>query len=165
MIAGLSESDINSAMRRRKCRTRRGAILIDILIGMFILSMGAVAYYALMPVISRSQEISQQESKAGQMAARVTEQFNMLKPSEVTQSTLSGLNLIDAGQGAQPWTFSHIPLDDGTDYSPAKVLRNGVGTITTTNIDHGSILVAVSISWQSPSGKARTYTTGTVVGG
>lgn len=146
-------------------RTKSGSILIDALIGLSILSMGAVAYYGLMPVIARSHEIAQQESKAGQIAARLSEEYGMLKPSEINTSTLAGLHLIDTSQISQPWSFSHIPLDDGTDYSPAKVLRNGSGRITATPIAQNSILITIQVSWTSPTGVARSLTTGTVVGG
>lgn len=139
--------------------------MLDALIGLFILGMGAIGYYSLLPVVHRSQEISQQESKAAQIAARVTEEFALLKPSEITYSTLRQLNLIDSNQTSQPWSFSRIPLDDGTSYSPAKVLRNGQGTITTSDLANGSVLVTVTISWTSPSGASRSFTTGTVVGG
>jgi hypothetical protein len=137
---------------------------VDALVGLFVLAMGAVSYYSLLPVVHRSQEIAQQESKAAQMAARVTAQFAMLKPSEVNAATLNQMNIIDAVT-AEPWSFSHIPLDDGTSFSPAKVLRNGQGQITTSSIGQGSILVTVRITWNSPTGVARAFTTGTVVGG
>lgn len=146
-------------------KKNRGAILIDALVGLFILGMGAIAYYGLLPVIHRAHEIAQQDSKAAQIAARVTEQVGMLKPSEINATTLNQLNLIDANQAGQPWTFSHIPLDDGTSYSPAKVLRNGQGTITTTNLSNSSVLVNVTVTWSSPSGASRSFSTGTVVGG
>ena len=140
--------------------------MIDGLIGMFILGMGAVSFYALMPVMGRAHEIAQQESKAGQMASRIAEEFALLKPNEVHGPTLSALNLIDPGQAdTGPWTVSHIPMDDGTDYSPAKQLRNGAGTVSTSNLAGGSILVKVQITWSSPSGAIRSYTTGTVIGG
>jgi len=139
--------------------------MIDCLIAIFILGMGAVSYYSLLPVVKQSHMIAQQESKVGQMCTRVVEEFSMLKSSQVTASTLSQLNLIDPNQTNQPWTFSHIPLDDGTDYSPAKELINGVGTITTSNIANGSVLITITISWNSPTGAKRSYTTGTVVGG
>src|SRR4051812_5720400 len=131
-----------------KLRSKRsGSIMVDALIGLFILGMGAVAYYSLLPTVHRGHEIAQQESKAAQIAARITEEVGMLKPSEVTASTLSQLNLIDANQGAEPWSFSNIPLDDGTSYSPAKTLRNGQGLITTTALAQGSILVTVQVNW------------------
>jgi hypothetical protein len=149
--------------RRKQIRT--GAVLIDALIGFFILGMGAVAYYGLMPVLHRGHEIAQQESKAAQIATRVTEQIGMLKPADLNATTLNGLNLIDANQAAQPWSFDHIPLDDGTSYSPAKVLRSGKGFITTSDIGQGSVLVTVLITWKSPTGRSRSFTSGTVVGG
>jgi hypothetical protein len=126
--------------------------------------MGAISYYSLLPVVHRSHEIAQQESKAAQIAARVTEQIGMLKPTEVNSTTLKKMNLIDRDEG-QPWSFTSIPLDDGTSFSPSKVLRNGQGTITTSDIGQGSKLVTVQITWKSPTGKDRSFTTGTVVGG
>jgi hypothetical protein len=152
-------------VRYRRKQIRAGAVLIDALIGIFILGMGAVAYYGMLPVIHRGHEIAQQESRAAQIATRLTEQIAMLKPADLNASTLHDLNLIDANQGAQPWSFSHIPLDDGTDYSPAKTLRSGTGSITTSSIGQGSILVTVTVGWKSPVGKTRSFTTGTVVGG
>jgi hypothetical protein len=152
-------------LKRERTRKRKGAILVDALVGIFILGMGAVTYLGMLPVVHRGNEVAQQDSKVGQIAARVTEEFGMLKPSEITASTLAQLNLIDPGQNAQPWTFSHIPLDDGTSYSPAKALKNGVGTVTTSNLANGSILVSVTIAWTSPTGHARSLTTGTIVGG
>lgn len=145
---------------------RAGSVLLDSLIGLFILGMGAVAYFGLLPVVHRSSEISRQESRAAQIAARVIEQLGMLKPAEVNSSTLKQLNLIDGSSTEeQPWTFSNIPLDDGTSYSPAKVLRNGRGSIWMSSIANGSVLVTLEITWDSPSGASRSYRTGTIIGG
>ena len=147
-------------------RTKKsGSVLIDALVGIFILGMGAVAYFGLLPVVHRSQQIAQQESKAGQIAARIAEEYGMLKPSEVNATTLTTMNLIDSGQTSQPWTVTHIPLDDATDYSPSKALENGAGTVTTSTIANGSILVTIQITWKSASGKSRSFTTGTIIGG
>ncbi len=148
-----------------RARKNKGSILIDCVIAIFILGMGAVCYYGLLPVVMRSHQIASQESKAGQIATRVAEQYAMLKPSNINVDTLTKLNLIDTGQNAQPWTFTHLPIDDGTDYSPAKVLNNGVGQITTSNIANGSVLITITLTWNSPTGKARSLTTGAVVGG
>lgn len=151
--------------RRKFRRKSRGIILMDALFGIAIFVLGALAFYGLMPVIHRSQEIAQQESKAAQIVARVTEELSMLKPSQVTTATLTQIGVIDAGQTAAPWTFSNIPLDDGTSYSPAKMLRNGKGTISIATIDKGSVLATVTLTWRSPSGKSESLTAGTVVGG
>src|ERR1051326_4192898 len=149
-------------MMHRSRRTKSGSILIDALIGIFIVGMGAVAYFGLMPVVARSHQIAQQESKAGQIATRLSEEFGMLKPNEINTSTLVGLHLIDSSRVSQPWSFTNIPLDDGTDYSPAKVLKNGTGTISTTDIGQGSTLVTIRVAWTSPTGVSRSFTTGTV---
>lgn len=144
---------------------RQGALLIDLLIAMFILSMAALSFFSLFPTIARSQHIAREETVAQQMCQRLIEQLQLLKASDITGPTLAAVNLIDAGQTASPYSFSHIPLDEGSRYSPAQVLRNGTGTLTVTPIDSQSVRLGVTIGWTSASGKAMSVSTGTIIGG
>lgn len=149
----------------RKGRLKSGALLIETLLGVFILSLAAVGFYALTPVIFRSRTLAKENTAALQMANRLLEHVELLKTSDLTAGTLTSLNLIDTGQSASPYSFSHIPLDEASRYSPAQVLRNGVGTLTVTSIDSGSVRVDVDLSWTSASGKTCNIHTGTIIGG
>ena len=139
--------------------------MIDSLVGLFVLVMGTLAYMSLTSITGRSQGISSEDSKAAQMTARLLEQVQLLKPADLNTQTLTSLNLIDSGQAGPPYTFTNIPLDEGTHYSPARTLRNGKGTLNLTNLQYGSVLVETTITWQAPTGKLKTYTAGTIIGG
>lgn len=131
----------------------------------FVLSLGAAAFFSLLPMLDRSQKLAKDQSLALQMANRMIDQIQMLKPAQITANTLTQLQLIDSGQANSPFSFSHVPLDDSTNYSPAQALNNGKGIMTVTNVDNGSVMVNVEIDWTSASGKKGTIITGTIVGG
>ena len=150
---------------RRSYGSRRGALSLDALMGVFVVSLGAAAFFSLMPVVDRSQRIAREESMATQLTNRMIEQLQLLKPSDVTSSTLSQLNLIDAGQTSSPFSFSSVPLDDASHYSPRQALRDGTGTLEVVSLPNNSTEVRVRIGWTSASGRARTVQSGVVLGG
>jgi Tfp pilus assembly protein PilV len=147
--------------RRLPCR---GSILIDSLIGLTILAMGAASFYSLFPIISKSHAISDQDQKATQIATKMLEHIQMLAPSTLTANNLTGMQLIDANQVAPPYTFTNCPLDNSTDFCPSKALKNGTGTLTLINLSYGSVEVLVTITWKNPVGNTETLTMGTVLG-
>ena len=102
---------------------------------------------------------------AGNDANRMIEQLQLLKPSDVTASTLSQLNLIDSGQTAAPYTFTSIPLDHASQYSPRQALPNGTGTLDVIALPNSSVEVRVRIGWTSSSRRARTLQSGLILGG
>lgn len=143
---------------------KRGAVLVDALIGSFLLVLGSLAYFSLVPVIMRGQEISKNQTKAIHMSNRIIEHLLLLKPSSLTAANLTQLALIDAGQTAPPYSISNFPLDDGWNYSPAKTLPGGAGVMRITDLGSNTKLVQIEISWDGPKGRL-TYTTGTAIGG
>jgi len=134
------------------------------MIGLTLLAMGATSFYSLFPVLSRAQAISDQEQKATQIATKMIEHIQLLSPGKLTATNLSGMQLIDTGQTASPYTFNNCPLDNTTDYSPARALKNGKGTLTVTDTSYGAKFVSVTITWKSVTGKSKTLTTGTILG-
>ncbi len=146
-------------------RTRRGAILLDVMVGMFVLSLSAMAVFALIPTAHRAQAIASEEAKASNMAMRMLEQLQQLKVSELNPSILNQLGFVDTGQAASPYAFTNVPLDDATGMSPAKALRNGTGEFGLTPIAANSVRIDLEIRWRSASGRDRVLRTGTVIGG
>ena len=151
-------------LRVRKRRNERGTVLLDGLIAAIFLTLGALAFYSLLPVTSKAQVLAQQHTVAVQIGNRMVEHLLLLKPSNLNPTALGNLGLIDAGQSTSPYTFTNLALDDGWDYSPAKVLPQGTGQLTITNVAGGSRRVRLVISWVGPGG-AQSYTTGTILGG
>lgn len=140
-------------------------MLLDALVGVFVLAIGTMSVFSLVPAAQRAQSLATEEARAAHMATRMLEQLQQLKPTELNASVLTQLGLVDTGQSASPYSFTHVPLDDATGMSPAKALRAGTGTFTVTPIAANSMRVDLTLAWTSASGKSRTLRTGTIVGG
>lgn len=147
-------------MRRRTT----GALLIDVMLGIFMLVLATVALMSLYPVIKRGEMMSSDETKAVQMTTRLIEHIQMLGADDVNGQVLESLNLIDAGQTLQPYSFTHIPLDEASMYSPAQVLDDANGNLTITTLADGSKRVDIKLDYRSKSGELQTVQTGTVIG-
>lgn len=155
---------MSTRARPRLSRRRRGSILLDALIGMFILVVATLSYLSLTVVTHKSQVISKDESRAAQLAGRLIEQVQLLTTRDVNVKTLTALNLVDYGSTGSPYSFTNIPLDEGTRYSPARVLTQGKGVLTVTKLANDSLRVVATISWKSKTGVSKSYTTGTIIG-
>lgn len=135
------------------------------MVGIFVLVIATLSYLSLTVVTHRSQILSRDESKAAQMTARLIEQIQLLKVKDLNPSTLKALNLVDADSTGSPYSFTNIPLDHGTGYSPSKVLIDGTGRLTISPMANNSSRVVATVFWKSTTGKSRSYTTGTIIGG
>jgi hypothetical protein len=134
------------------------------MIGIFILVIATLSYLSLTVVTHKSQVISKDESKAAQLAGRLIEQIQLLTTRDINVQTLTALNLVDNYSVGSPYSFTNIPLDEGTRYSPALALTNGKGVMTVTKLENESYRVVATISWTSKTGVTKSYTTGTIVG-
>ncbi len=154
----------HQVLAKKKRQLNRGALLVDVLIGMVILVMATLTLMSLFPVIKRGEMMSEDESKAVQMVSRMIEHIQMLPADDLNAQTLTGLNLIDQGQAFPPYSFTNIPLDDASMYSPAQVLRDANGTLNVTPLPDGSARVDILLTYTSEAGTTQQIQTGTVVG-
>lgn len=151
-------------MRRLPRKTQRGALLVDVMIGMFFLVMATLTLMSLFPVIKKGEQMSTEESKAVHMCNRLIEHIQMLSADDITADNLEALNLIEPNQTTQPYSFTHVPLDEASRYSPAQALRNASANLTVTDIGTGSKAVRIVLTYTSDTGQTKTLRTGTVVG-
>jgi hypothetical protein len=134
------------------------------MIGIFILVIATLSYLSLTVVTHKSQVISKDESTAAQLAGRLVEQLQLLTTRDINVQTLSALNLVDNYSTGSPYSFTNIPLDEGTRYSPAQALTQGKGTLSVYKLENDSLRVVATITWRSKTGVSKSYTTGTIVG-
>lgn len=139
--------------------------MLDSLVALFLLVMAATAFFSAFPLVRKAQWSSQEESAAGLVASRMIEHLQMLRAREITAENLMALNLVDGPPDGNQFSFTNVPLDQGSRYSPSTMLRNGTGTFTVENIGTGSRRIVMTIRWTSASGAQRELVTGTVIGG
>jgi len=146
-------------------KKRKGAFAVDALMAIFVVSLGAAAFMSFTPVTDRAQRLAREDAIATQLCNRFIEQIRLLKPKDITASTLSQLNLVHSVTSPGVYSFSNIPLDEASRYSPAQLLRNGTGTLVVVDMPDNAKRLEVTMTWTSASGKSRTLQTGTVLGG
>jgi Tfp pilus assembly protein PilV len=158
----------DEALMIRRSRPKRlllrGSILLDAMIGVFIVTIAALSYLSLTVITHKAQAISKDDSKAAQMTARLLEQVQLLTTRDLNTSTLKAMNLVDSNSTGSPYSFTNIPLDQGTMYSPSQALPDGKGSMSLTTLANGSVRVVATVTWRSASGKARSFTSGTIIG-
>jgi hypothetical protein len=154
---------MSSVTINRRSR-KAGVMSLDVLIAVCLLAILASGVYGMLPVVRKSQITGDQEARAVQMAARMIEHIQLLKPSDLTQGNLSALHLIDDGSYSSPFSIGHVPLDEASCYSPAQTLPDGDGELAINTFADGSKEVRVTISWTSPSGQTRSISSGTILG-
>jgi len=137
---------------------------MDALLAVFVLTIAVLSYLSLTVITHKSQVISKDDSKASQMVARLLEQVQLLTTRDLNVSTLKSMNLIDTNSSSSPYSFTNIPLDQGTMYSPSKALINGQGSMSVATLANGSMRVSATITWLSTTGVQRSFTSGTIIG-
>lgn len=154
-------------MQRKLLAKQTGAFTIDALTAVFVVSLSAAAFYTLAPATDRAQRLSREDALATQLCGRFVEQLRLLKPADMNSSTLTQLNLIDStiDGSAGLYSFTHIPLDEASKYSPAQLLKNGAGTLQIVQLSDNAKELRVTMTWTSAAGKARTIKSGTILGG
>lgn len=135
------------------------------MIALTLLAMGAAAFYSLFPMLAKSHHISDSEQQGTQIATKMVERLQLLGPSKLDRTNLSGMLLIDNNSMASPYTFNNCPIDDSTNYSPARALKNGKGTLTVSDVGYNSKMAVVTVTWKSVTGKTESVTMGTILGG
>jgi type II secretory pathway component PulJ len=155
---------IRTQSMRRKRRSQ-GFMLVDAIVGVMILALGAASFYGLFPVIRRSHVIAREEAQAVQISSRMIEHLQMLSTRDINLETLQHLNLVTKQNEKGEYIFTDVPMDDASLYSPRNVMIDGRGRFKVTELENDSLYIEVIVSWRSPTGRRKRTHSGTVIGG
>lgn len=145
-------------------RRNRGVLLLEALVGSLILMLATVSILSLVTMTKRGQVMSEEKTKAVQMLAHLVDQVQMLPADQIDDTTLIGLNLVDAGGSGTSLTFNNVALDDQYGYSASDVFRNPATTLDISTAADGTKRIDVQLSYTSISGQTVTVQSGTYVG-
>jgi Tfp pilus assembly protein PilV len=142
-------------MKRRKLP--RGVTLVEIMIGVFVLSMTIVTTTAMFSSSALLRARSGGFSRAATVVNRKLEQIRKLDAKLITASGLQAAGVIDPPvSGGASYSFNAV--DSLTTEFP-----QAASTLTVTNPGSDLVTVSVSISWRSYRGKQETVTASTYV--
>lgn len=144
-------------------RRRRAFTLVDVIFSVLLLAMSSLTVAALIPTMARGQHMSDETSKATQIAAKEIELLRLVGYDNLTRERLEELGLIDVTEEPD-MTFSTLPEDHAMGFSPASVLRDGRGVVEVYDVDPVVREVVVTVYWTSAAGKPRSVSLTTMVG-
>lgn len=145
-------------------RTQKGFSVVDCLFAFLVLGIGSLSLMALLSTLGRSHYMSDEMSRAVQIATRQLEQLRIVKYENLEPEKLSSLGLIDPWDGTGPLTFSKLPGEEAVKFSVSHSLKKGIGEVEINDINDTVREVIVRVKWESPSGKTRSVELSTVVG-
>lgn len=134
-------------MRRRM---RRGASLIDVVVGAMVMAGGVLSFAALYPTAAQSSRLASDYSQAIAAAQHKVDQLRAIGYGRLTYAEMKNAGLIDASPTASPFRFDGV---DGLN----SYLTLPTGTITLTSHSTGVTRAKISIRWRSAIGRYSTH--------
>lgn len=131
-------------MKRR--HARRGLTLIEIMVGVFVLSLTIMTATAMFPLSAVLRDRSGSYTRAAAIAQRKMEQIRRLPTKQINSASLRSLGLVD--ESAYTNGAWHILPFTTTD-DVAGEMVNGQGEIRAYTADPDITQIWVSVSWQN----------------
>src|SRR5437016_10454461 len=97
---------MRSSVIRRVRKKASGSIYLDVILGVFILSLSAAAFYSVFPKIGRVQDLAQERSRAMMIGNRVIDHLQMMRPQDITTANLIALQFCGNSANGSPYTIT-----------------------------------------------------------
>ncbi len=141
----LSLMSLNTVRKKRK-----GAVFIDVMIGIYILAVVGLVFAATVGASVVSRAKADELTKASAIVHRHLESIRNLGYDNLSYSALRFYNLIDSTPTEQPYQFSNSgQMVDQV----SRMLRNGVGKVWIEDVSPTIKKVTVRVEWDSKSGQ------------
>ena len=130
-------------------RPDKGSVLLDAMIGMFILVVAALIYSATMAMSAVSRAKADEFTKATSIVNRELESIKNLGYDNLTHDALAYYSLISATPATSPYSFTSV---GATNDRIGTLLRDGTGTVAVTDESGTLRKVVVTLNWTSRTG-------------
>lgn len=138
-------------------RSRHGAMLIDVMITLMLMSITAIIFASAFPAGFRASSQASGYKLATAIAQRKMEQLRAMKYESLTQPLLISAGIIDSDSSSSPYSFTAIDKVDvktQTDSTLHAGLPSGAGVLAITDILSDTKKVTVTVSWRDSSTNA-----------
>jgi len=146
----------------KKRSIRRGFSLIEVLFGIFMVSLCATVLAATMPTANQSRAKANNSTKAISLAQKQIETIRSAGYASITPERLEALGLIDSRVSVSANTFSFTNVDNGIFDNPSTVLPSGIGTVRIRQDALELREVLIILTWQE-KGRTKSYSLGTKI--
>ena len=137
-------------------RSKRGAGLLEVVFGLFMIGIAGVVFSASFPPAFRTLSQASESTNAALIAQKKMEQVRGLDYASLTYNNLTSSGILDPEPDASGYTFTSV---DGV----GAALPAGTGTMTITAESGAIKRVVVSVNWTAVNQMQRNLTVTTLV--
>jgi prepilin-type N-terminal cleavage/methylation domain-containing protein len=128
-------------MKRRLIKRKLGYTLIEVLVSLFLISMGAIMYTATLPMAAKGSRMVGNYQQASSLVQHKIDQLRAVGYGRLDYTDLlASLDIIDASPTSSPYSFTTI---DGL----SAIYPNATGTIAVSDFSSTIKQVTVTLTW------------------
>ena len=125
--------------------SRRGVVLVDVIITLFLLAIVGAVFSATFPAAITASRQARDYKIATAIAQRKMEQLRAMNYESLTQPHLSSAGAIDPDDVTSPYSFTSVESVGGQ-------LAGGTGEATVEDETSDIKRVQVTVKWEGPAG-------------
>jgi Tfp pilus assembly protein PilV len=150
-------------VQRYRGTKRTGSTLIEVLFGVFIVTLCALIVAATTPTASMARFKAEQMNKAAGLAQKQLEAIKALGYVNATPANLASNGLIDSTSPIDTNTYSFTNSDSANLDNPSRILPSGTGTVKLETVSTNLVRVTVQVKWNERGTATRNVTIGTLI--
>ena len=144
----------------RLLRRQKGAVFIDVMMGIYLLVILVFAFAATMSAAVISRAIADQRTKAAALVSRQLESVKAAGYGGLTYDGLRYFGLVENEPARPPYRFSNV---GASSERVSNILPSGSGTVDVSDVSGSMRMVTVAVSWTGPNGRTRTVIASTKI--
>ena len=117
-----------------------GYTLIEVMIALFLISMGAITFTAMMPMAAKGSRMVSNYQQASSLAQNKIDEIRAVGYGRIDYTDLLAASIIDSSPTASPYSFTGVG-------ALATIFPGASGTITVTDFTTTIKQVSVTVSW------------------
>jgi prepilin-type N-terminal cleavage/methylation domain-containing protein len=121
-------------------KNKLGYTLIEVMIALFLISMGAITFTAMMPMAAKGSRMVSNYQQASSLAQNKIDEIRAVGYGRIDYTDLLAASIIDSSPTASPYSFTGVG-------ALATIFPGASGTITVTDFTTTIKQVSVTVSW------------------
>jgi hypothetical protein len=117
-----------------------GYTFIEVLVALFLVSMGAILFTSMMPMSARGSRMVGNYQQASSLVQHKIDQLRAVGYGRLTHTELRAAGIVDASPTSSPYQFTGVDALTG-------IYPNAVGTIAVSDFSSTIKRVTVTLTW------------------
>ena len=121
-------------------KNKLGYTLIEVMIALFLISMGAITFTAMMPMAAKGSRMVSNYQQASSLAQNKIDEIRAVGYGRIDYTDLLAAGIIDSSPTASPYSFTGVG-------ALATIFPGATGTIAVADFSTTIKQVTVTVSW------------------